>query len=68
MIKLKQFLNFLDCTDEVTLCYASNGRRLYKGPLDTIPEHLLEYYVTLAIPKTGSMYLEIHERESFREE
>lgn len=66
---LKQLLTVLDC-DNITICYAGFGERIYKGPLKEIPtsvlEHYSNFYVTLLIPNNiQSIYIEIHENKGF---
>ena len=50
-------------TDIVTICYARNGHRLYKGDVDNIPSYLLNYYIFLKIINkiNNSTYLEVVE-------
>ena len=52
---------------EITICYATNGHRLYQGPVSNIPEHLLEYYCGYRINNKyrKSHYIEVTEDEKF---
>lgn len=68
---LKQLLRVLSC-DNITICYAGFGERIYKGPFKSIPEKILEhcgnFYVTLVLPNLYSIYIEIHENKGFTED
>ena len=66
-IQLSTLLKIMDNTYDVTICYASNGHRLYKGHISEIPTHLLLYYVTLLLPGVNGYYIEVHEMSSFLE-
>ena len=54
-------------TQTITICYGRNGHRLYKGPTNDIPKHLLEYYVGLIIKnkKLDNTYVEVTEDKEF---
>lgn len=66
---LKQLLTVLDC-DNITICYAGFGERIYKGKLSEFKnEHYLNFYVTYLISSiSDSVYVEIHENKGFAED
>lgn len=64
-MQIKDLLSVLDCST-VTICYAGFGERIYKGPInDNIPSYVLNYFVTVIIPKNDSAYIEVHENMAF---
>lgn len=67
-IQLLALLKVLAPYTLITICYASNGHRLYEGAIDQVPEHLFNYYVTFISHNTYKMYIEVHELDSFIEE
>ena len=67
-MKLKDLVKVLDNTYDITICYATNGKRLFKGSIKDIPENLLNYFITLILPAYVKYYVEVHESSSFMEE
>lgn len=67
-MKLKQLLKILNC-ENITICYAGFGERLYKGKVkDFNIEHYFEFYITYLQPSyNDSIYVEIHENKNFLE-
>ena len=59
--KLKQ----IRTKNQVCICYARTGDRLYKGPKQNIPEHLKEYYVYQKINNNLYSYIEIVEDKAW---
>lgn len=53
----------------VTICYARNGHRLYKGSQKEIPQHLINYYVweNFYNKYTDNTYLEVTEDKKWND-
>ena len=49
--------------NNVTICYAINGHHLYDGPIDKIPEHILNYYCGYKIVNSVRKYTYIEVTE-----
>lgn len=63
---LKQLINILDVNTSITVCYAGDGRRIFKGLItEKIPEYVLNYFVTLILPSGSNLYIEVHELDTF---
>ena len=61
--KLKQ----LRTKNQVCICYARTGHKLYKGPRKNIPSHLKNYYVYQKINNNLYSYIEIIEDKEWFE-
>ena len=63
----RQLLKVLEANVTAIICWASTGQELYRGnPLITkVPEHILNYYVTLLIPHTDRVYIEVYDNPKF---
>jgi len=68
-MKIKSLLKCVEDFVVITICYATNGHRLFRGTKNEgIPEWLLEYYITLLIPGNDKLYIEAHENSHFMDE
>ena len=67
-MKIRELLKCVQDFCVITICYATNGHRMFQGTKDEVPTHLLEYYITLIIPNVDKLYIEAHENAKFMEE
>ena len=50
----------------ITVCYARNGHRIFKGMICDLPDHLKDYYITDLIVHKDRIYLEaVEDRDWF---
>lgn len=64
--KLSQLVKILDENTSITICYAGDGRRIFKGLVtEKLPEYVLNYFVTLILPSGSNLYVEVHELSTF---
>lgn len=49
----------------VTVCYAGDGRRIFRGMICDLPDHLKDYYISYIIVHKDRIYLEATENKEW---